>query len=152
MKKIFILVLVLCIQPNMSSAQIIGFDGNVGYKVDFEDETVTFEIDRIENNNDGGHSGTLVLKLYFSEEYYSGDDLSAYAGASYRLTDVLEGGEYFYDIDRTVDFTCPPDGFYYPIVALLEWKGDDYYIIDYSTFDRIEIGTEDDGSRGVVTD
>lgn len=152
MKTMIMFAVLLFYQMSSIYSQPIGFDGNVGYEIDFADETLTFQVDRIENNNDGGRSGTLVLKLYFSEEYYSGDDLSAYPAGSYRLTDVLAGGEYFYDIDRTVEFTCPPDGYYYPVIALLEWKGDDYYIIDYSTYEQVEIGTNADGTRGVVND
>ena len=118
----------------------IEFVGDISYSIDLYDEEVTFTVDRIENNRSGGTSGTLKLFLFFTESKYDGGYLYGYPVAEYRFSSTLDADEYFYDFERTVEFKYPPDGYYYVTMALSEWQGDDYEVVDYVNFnDKVEI-------------
>ncbi|PLW92020.1 MAG: hypothetical protein C0592_13010 [Marinilabiliales bacterium] len=118
----------------------IEFIGDVGYEIDLDDREAVLYADKVKNNRSGGTSGTLKLFLFFTESKYTGGYLYGYPVAEYRFTSELEAGEYFYDVERTVDFELPPDGYYYVTMALSEWGGDDYEVVDYVSFDnRVEI-------------
>jgi len=113
----------------------IEFIGDVGYEIDLDDSEATLYADKIKNNRSGGTSGTLKLFLFFTDSKYSGDRLYGYPVAEYRFSSKLEADEYFYDVERTVEFKFPPNGYYYVTMALSEWGGDEYEVVDYVNFD-----------------
>lgn len=81
---------------------------------------VRMRVDRIVNRRSGGRSGTLYLELWVTPGRPS-STINGYRVASSRLGE-LPGGNYYYNIDRTVSVVGrPPQGCYYWSVVLREY-------------------------------
>lgn len=121
-----------------SSGTSLDLDCFCGYE--YSDTSLTLFAARVENNRGSGSSGTLRLKLWATEEPYTGGTIRGYILGEYTFTSVLNARSYFEDIERSVAFRRPPDGFYYVTLTLTEYDGQDY-IMDYETFPtRLKIG------------
>ena len=106
--------------------------GNWGYKID--GNYITLYGDKIDNQNNGGRSGTLKIAVYATDYPYSGGYLSGYLLYEYAL-DPLEAGYYYSDVSKTGWCTSPPKGTYSLSIILLEYTYSDYKIVDYITMD-----------------
>ena len=106
------------------------FSGSWGYKID--DHYITLYGDKIQNQNNGGRTGTLKVAIYATDYPYSGGYLNGYLLYEYAL-DPLDAGYFYSDISKTGWCTYPPSGSYSLTVVLLEYQSYDYKIVDYIT-------------------
>ena len=111
------------------------FSGNWGYTID--GNYITLYGDKIENQNNGGRSGTLKIAIYATDYPYSGGYLSGYLLYEYAL-DPLEAGYYYSDVSKTGWCTYPPKGTYSLSIILLEYTYSDYEVVDYITMDSYQ--------------
>lgn len=136
--KTFIITAVLFIVAHFGAKAQLEMYGSIGYTIHEYDNTVTLRVETIENNSDGGRSGSLQLVLLFSKSNNFSSDIKGYTAAKYDFSSTLRGGYLFSDVEHTVDFTPPPSGSYYPSILLLEWNGSSYEYVDYFTFSEKE--------------
>ena len=130
MKKL-IFFLILTISVSSTNAQ--NFSGSWGYKID--GKYITLYGDKIENQNNGGRSGTLKVAIYATNYAYNGgNSLNGYLLYEYSL-DPLNAGYYYSDISKTGWCTYPPSGSYSLTIVLLEYISYQYEIVDYITMD-----------------
>lgn len=130
MKKL-IFFLILNISVGSINAQ--NFSGSWGYKID--GKYITLYGDKIENQNNGGRSGTLKVAIYATNYAYNGgNSLNGYLLYEYSL-DPLNAGYYYSDISKTGWCTYPPSGSYSLTIVLLEYISYQYEIVDYITMD-----------------
>tara|TARA_B100000427_G_C15484978_1_gene584838 strand:+ start:359 stop:763 length:405 start_codon:yes stop_codon:yes gene_type:complete len=106
------------------------FSGNWGFKIDGKE--ITLYGDEIQNQNNGGRTGTLKVAIYATNYPYSGGYLNGYNLYEYQL-DPLDAGYYYTDISKTGWCTYPPKGSYSLTILLLEYISYDYEIVDYVT-------------------
>lgn len=126
MKKL--LFFLLFIQFVSLNAQ--NFSGSWGYEID--GNQITLYGDKIENQNNGGRSGTLKIAIYATDYAYSGNSLNGYLLYEHQL-DPLDAGYYYQDISKTGWCTYPPEGSYSLTILLMEYISYDYKIVDYIT-------------------
>lgn len=100
---------------------------------EYSNTSLFLEAKQINNHNNSGTSGTLKLKLWATPTPYSGGKLNGYLLGEVNLGQ-LSGSISYFAVDRTTNFTPPPDGTYYITLALTEYNGSDY-LVDYMTFD-----------------
>jgi hypothetical protein len=113
----------------------IDFDGQVYWF--WNESTVRFEVDRVENNTPNYTTGTLQLQLWFTPTPYSGGTINGYVMGTHRLGE-LDVNEYYYDITATVRARpTPPDGFYYGVVTLEEFDRGEFLIVDWATDNKV---------------
>jgi hypothetical protein len=106
--------------------------GDVGYQ--YLGSTATLTVDRIDNYDFYGYSGTLRLELWASPTPYVGIAQFGYKLAQY-VVGQLTAGFYFYNVSSgSVPFVPPPDGTYYMTVLLTEFDGANYSTRDYLAF------------------
>jgi len=130
MKKL-IFFLILTISVSSTNAQ--NFSGSWGYKID--GKYISLYGDKIENQNNGGRSGTLKVAIYATNYAYNGgNSLNGYLLYEYSL-DPLNAGYYYSDISKTGWCTYPPSGSYSLTIVLLEYISYQYEIVDYITMD-----------------
>jgi len=127
-KLIFNIVLIFSI--GTLNAQ--NFSGSWGYSID--GKYITLYGDKIENQNNGGRSGTLKVAVYATNYAYTGGYLNGYLLYEYTL-DPLDAGYYYSDISKTGWCTYPPSGSYSLTILLLEYITYEYEIVDYVTMD-----------------
>tara|TARA_B110000008_G_scaffold225148_1_gene226189 strand:- start:284 stop:685 length:402 start_codon:yes stop_codon:yes gene_type:complete len=128
MKKLILLLLFI---PLVSiSAQ--NLSGSWGYRIN--GKQITIYGDKIENQNNGGRTGTLKIAIYGTSYPYSGGYLNGYLLYESKL-DPLDAGYYYYDVSKTGWCTYPPKGSYSLTILLLEYSSYDYEIVDYVTMD-----------------
>ena len=111
------------------------FSGNWGYEID--GNYITLYGDKIDNQNNGGRSGTLKVAIYATDYPYSGGYLSGYLLYEYAL-DPLEAGYYYSNVSKTGWCTFPPKGTYSLSIILLEYTYSDYEVVDYITMDSYQ--------------
>ena len=111
------------------------FSGNWGYTID--GNYITLYGDKIDNQNNGGRSGTLKIAIYATDYPYSGGYLSGYLLYEYAL-DPLEAGYYYSNVSKTGWCTYPPKGTYSLSIILLEYTYSDYEVVDYITMDSYQ--------------
>ena len=104
--------------------------GNWGYQIN--GKQITLYGDKIQNQNNGGVTGTLKISIYATDYAYSGGYLNGYNLYEYTL-EPLESGYYYSDISKTGWCTYPPKGSYSITILLLEYTYGDYEIVDYIT-------------------
>ena len=131
------LTLILLFVPILSTfAQ--NLSGTWGYK--FDGHYITLYGDKIQNQNNGGSTGTLKVAIYATDYAYNGGRLSGYVLYEYKL-DPLDAGYSFNNISKTGWCTFPPTnnysrGSYSLSIILLEYSNRDYEIVDYITIGR----------------
>ena len=132
----FLILLVSIIFSHSALASNVSIDGAVSY--DISGSQITVNVDRITNNESGGNSGSLKIKLWASTSTYSGTGgcCTGYVIADFSINngDVLDGGSFYFDIKRTLSYSPPPDDTYSVVMVLLEYNGSDYVIRDYRNF------------------
>jgi hypothetical protein len=104
--------------------------GNWGYKIN--GNQVTLYGDKIQNQNNGGRTGTLKLVLYATDYPYRGGSLRGY-NLFERKLEPLDSGYYYYDVSKSGWCTYPPSGSYSIAIVLMEYISYDYKIVDYVT-------------------
>lgn len=109
------------------------FSGSWGYKIDGNEITVYG--DKIQNQNNGGRTGTLKIAVFATNYPYSGGYINGY-NLFERTLEPLEGGFYYYDVSKSGWCTYPPSGRYSITILLMEYISYDYKIVDYITMDR----------------
>ena len=126
MKKLLLLLLFIPL-VNLSAQNL---SGNWGYKINGNEITVYGE--KIQNQNNGGRTGTLKIVVYATDYPYNGGSLSGY-NLFEKSFDPLNGGYYYYDVSKTGWCTYPPNGSYSITIVLMEYISYDYKIVDYVT-------------------
>jgi hypothetical protein len=117
-------------------AQDIGMTGTVGFNR--FGSFVTLSVERITNNRSFFlNSGDLELQLWATILPYTGGFLYGQKMASVSLGS-LWGGNYFFNVTRTIPFFEPIAGSYYVTLVLAEKKYFTYETIDWRTFPMIE--------------
>ena len=127
-KLIFFLILTI----SVSSINAQNFSGSWGYKID--GKYITLYGDKIENQNNGGRTGTLKVAIYATNYAYNGGSLNGYLLYEYFL-DPLNAGYYYSDVSKTGWCTYPPSGSYSLTIVLLEYISYQYEIVDYITME-----------------
>ena len=123
----YILFFFILLNTQLSSQNL---SGSWGYEID--GNQITVYGDKIQNQNNGGRSGTLKIAIYATDYPYSGGYLNGYNLFEYTL-DPLDGGYIYTNISKTGWCTYPPDGSYSLTILLLEYSYGDYEIVDYIT-------------------
>lgn len=101
------------------------------YSIDYNNKTIKITGGKISNKSDYT-SGTIKLAVFINR--ISSNDGKGYYLAEYKL-EPLEGGYYYYDTKRTLDFqVVPPNGEYFIKLYLLEYTEDGYVSRDYLKF------------------
>lgn len=114
----------------------IKLSGNWSYSMDFSEQTTHITGAKI-INNESSTSGTVKISLYLTDTKYAGGSINGYALANYKF-DQLEGGYYYHDVDKQLNFDAsPPSGNYYVTLLLLEYTNDGFIIRDYLSFDDL---------------
>ena len=108
----------------------LNLSGNWGYKIN--GNQVTLYGDKIQNQNNGGRTGTLKLVLYATDYPYRGGSLRGY-NLFERKLEPLDSGYYYYDVSKSGWCTYPPSGSYSITIVLMEYISYDYKIVDYVT-------------------
>tara|TARA_B100000900_G_scaffold123002_1_gene103755 strand:+ start:3933 stop:4334 length:402 start_codon:yes stop_codon:yes gene_type:complete len=127
--KLFSVILFISISSLSSNAQ--NFSGSWGYKID--GKYIKLYGDKIQNQNNGGRTGTLKVAIWATKYPYTGGTINGYKLYEYKL-DPLESGQYYYDVSKTGWCTYPPSGSYYLTILLLEYNYD-YEIVDHISMD-----------------
>lgn len=109
----------------------LDLSGTVAYNI--KGSNCNLKAEKVSNNRDGGTSGTLRLRLWATKSRYKGGSITGYVVATRRLGQ-LQGGYYYSDIKGKVPVKRPPGGSYYMTMALEEYSGGRYYIVDYINF------------------
>jgi hypothetical protein len=133
-----LLILILALAAaSKANAQQIDMSGAVGF--DRYESTVTLSASRIENlRSQGSTSGTLALQLWATTApYYGQSILDGYKLAEANLGPLL-GGYYLSNINKTVAFYEPPQGYYNTVLVVGEWDGSKYLIVDWCNFAGVE--------------
>ena len=107
------------------------FSGSWGYKID--GKYITLYGDKIQNQNNGGRTGTLKVAIWATSSRYNGGTINGYVLYEYTL-DPLDAAHYYYDVSKTGWCTRPPSGSYYLTILLLEYNYN-YEIVDYIPMD-----------------
>ncbi|MBU1172885.1 MAG: hypothetical protein KKD44_25275 [Proteobacteria bacterium] len=107
--------------------------------------TAKIWVERIVNNENNTTSANISLQLWVSSREYSGGALSGKMMGEYKFSDPLQSNYYYYDIEKTVDLSLPPNGSYHVSLILLELLGSHYEIRDYVNFkDLFVLGDNED--------
>ena len=128
MKKLILFISLIFLSIFSINSQ--NFSGSWGYNI--EGKYITLYGDEIENQNNGGRSGTLKVAIYATSYPYDGGYLNGYLLYEFTL-DPLDAGYYYSDISRRGWCTYPPSGSYSLTILLLEYISYDYQIVDYVT-------------------
>ena len=129
MKNLLLILLILFFSLTLSAQNL---SGSWGYEID--DNYITLYGDKIQNQNNGGVTGTLKVAIWATNSRYYGGRINGYKLYEYKL-EPLEAGSYYYDISKTGWCTYPPNGSYFLTILLLEYNYD-YEIVDYVSMDR----------------
>lgn len=97
--------------------------------------TVRIQCSKVSNNRRRGNSGSLRLELWATKKKYTGGTINGSRIAFHQL-DSLDAGQYYYDINRLLEYSQPTSGWYYITLCLCEYDGYDYPLFDYITFDN----------------
>ena len=122
----------------------VTLEGNLSLNIN--GDQITIRVAEVRNNETGGNSGSLRIKLWASPSAYpgSGSCCNGYQLAEFPINNgaVLEGGYSYIDIERTLSFVSPPAGTYRVVMVLLEYTAANGYVIrDYHNFsDSLQIG------------
>ena len=127
------IILIFTLIFSTSSIISQNFSGSWGYKID--GKYITLYGDKIENQNNGGRSGSLKVAIYATDYAYSGGYLNGYLLKEFSF-DPLDAGYYYSDISKKGWCTYPPSGSYSLTIILLEYISYDYEIVDYITMDN----------------
>jgi|ERR1035437_4120526 hypothetical protein len=134
MNKIFI-ILVIISASFVTKATELELKGNWRYSIDYSKSTVHITGDKIINNSES-KSGTIKIRLFLTRTKYTGVSITGYVLAEYQF-DPLPGQNYYYDIDKNLNFSnTPPAGTYYVTLTLLEYTNDGYVIMNYLNYDN----------------
>ena len=128
MKNLLILSLIFFFSLALSAQN---FSGSWGYKID--GNYITLYGDKIQNQNNGGSTGTLKVAIWATNSRYYGGTINGYKLYEYKL-EPLDAGLYYYDVSKTGWCTRPPSGSYYLTILLLEYNYN-YEIVDYIPMD-----------------
>tara|TARA_B110000211_G_scaffold198795_1_gene228888 strand:+ start:1120 stop:1530 length:411 start_codon:yes stop_codon:yes gene_type:complete len=129
MKHLLFTIVILIFVPfaNLSAQNL---SGNWGYRINGDEITVYG--DEIQNQNNGGRTGTLKIVAYATDYPYNGGSLSGY-NLFETSFEPLDGGYYYQDVSKTGWCTYPPKGSYSITIVLMEYISYDYKIVDYVT-------------------
>lgn len=105
--------------------------GNVSWSIN--GTKIDISSDEVLNNQLGGVSGTLRLRIWATTLPYSGGTINGYVLGT-RSLGTLSGGYQISNISGYVPYTPPPDGLYYTTMTLEEYTGSGYVIVDYVNF------------------
>ncbi|MDA9575844.1 hypothetical protein N9R87_01760 [Flavobacteriaceae bacterium] len=128
MKKLLFLLILPLINLNAQN-----FSGSWGYEIDGKEITVYG--DKIQNQNNGGRTGTLKIAVWATNYPYSGGYINGY-NLFERTLEPLNGGYYYQDVSKSGWCTYPPSGMYSITILLMEYISYDYKIVDYITMNR----------------
>lgn len=124
MKNVLLLLSILFFSININAQNL---SGSWGYKID--GNYITLYGDKIQNQNNGGKTGTLKVAIWATNSRYNGGRINGYKLYEYKL-DPLNAGRYYYDVSNTGWCTRPPSGSYYLTILLLEYNYA-YEIVDH---------------------
>jgi|TARA_X000000950_G_C13476199_1_gene481897 hypothetical protein len=128
MKKLLFLLILPLINLNAQN-----FSGSWGYEIDGKEITVYG--DKIQNQNNGGRTGTLKIAVWATNYPYSGGSINGY-NLFERTLEPLNGGYYYQDVSKSGWCTYPPSGSYSITILLMEYISYDFKIVDYITMSR----------------
>lgn len=111
-------------------AQAQNLSGSWGYEID--EHYVRVYGDKIQNQNNGGRTGTLQIALYATDYPYRGGNIRGYELYTYEL-DPLDAGYVYTGVSNTGWCTYPPDGSYSLTILLLEYSYGSFEIVDHVT-------------------
>ncbi len=140
----------LIIIPCLSVHAGIDMGGNIAYKI--SGDQLTLWVEQVSNNNWLTNSGTLRLKLWATDEPYSGGSINGYTLGTYELGPLRALNSYN-DVEASVSYSSPPAGSYFITMTLTEWNGSNDVIVDYislggETLGKTVIVKEEDGGGG----
>jgi len=138
-------LLLLAGAPFMMQAQSARFQGAASYTIDLTKVSANLSIDEIVNNNLGKTTGPLKVQLYLCNEAYDGGAIKGYACGEAAVSEGITGIDSISQVQKEVSFTQPPNGSYYPVILLFEKTKSGDFIIDYITFEAIQITKKSTG-------
>jgi len=147
MKKFrFLYLLLLAGAPFMLQAQSARFQGTASYTIDFTKVSAQLSIDEIVNIHLGKTTGPLKVQLYLCNDAYDGGSIKGYACGEAAVSEGITGIDSISKIHTEVGFTQPPNGSYYPVILLFEKTKSEEFIIDYITFEAVQISKKSTGT------
>jgi hypothetical protein len=126
-----VLVAVTYLCPIKTIAQEVDLVGNVGWDL-YRKKLITLYADLIENKRDTT-TGALRLQVWATDQLYSEGTLTGYPMGTLPLN-PLRVGYYYEDIFYAVRFNVPPPGIYYTTLALEEYRGGGFNVVDFVSF------------------
>ena len=102
-------------------------------------DQVTIYAQKLTNRSPAGtHSGSIRLQLWATRTQYTGGSLNGYKIAEIDLG-VLNGGNVFREINRTVYTNNPPPGSYFMSIVLAEYNRGKYWTADWKNYPKRQI-------------
>ena len=129
----------------------MGFDITGSVNLNITNGYANVSIGRVDyddnNPNVSTTSGSVKYTLWATTTPYQGGTISGYRMVEHRpVNDTIHENSYYYDI-RFGGQVNLPDGVYYLTLTVSEYRGGQFYVQDYSSFnDRLTIG--DGGGTG----
>ena len=109
----------------------IDLSGSLSWKI--SGSVVNISAGKVTNNQSGGTSGSLRLRLWATNPKYIGGGIHGYVLGIRRLGQ-LQGGYSYNSIAGNVQYTAPPTGYYYTTLTLEEYTASGWVIRDYADF------------------
>ncbi len=135
---ILILLVFLVSLSGISEAQTkLSITGRTRYTL--KGDQVTIYAQKLTNYSPvGTHSGSIRIQLWATFQQYTGGTINGYKIAEIDLG-VLNGGNTFREINRTVYTNNPPPGSYYMSIVLAEYNRGKYWTADWKNYPKRQI-------------
>lgn len=135
---ILILLTFLVSISSVSEAQTrLSITGRTRYTL--KGDQVTIYAEKLTNNSPvGTHSGSIKIQLWATFTQYTGGTLNGYKIAEIDLG-VLNGGNMFREINRTIYTKNPPPGSYFMSIVLAEYNQGKYWTSDWKNYPKKQI-------------
>lgn len=123
---------------NVAAAQTqLSISGRTRYTL--KGDQVTIYAERLSNKSPvGTHSGSIRIQLWATFTQYTGGTLNGYKIAEIDLG-VLNGGNDFREINRTLYVKNPPPGSYFMSIVLAEYNNGKYWTADWKNYPKRQI-------------
>jgi hypothetical protein len=119
---------------SLTASSDVRLEGDWTCNISTANSTVHITGEKIANESDHGRSGSLILKLYLTDEKYYGGNISGISPFAENF-DPLEAGDYYYDIDKTQELSREVSaGTYFITLVLLNKIEGEFKITDYLNF------------------
>jgi len=111
----------------------VQFEGPYRWQTYPSEGSLEIKSGKIQHNRNG-KTGSLRLSVWATRQPYKGGNIKGWV-LGYARKEALQKGMIYPSSHHFVDYEAPPAGHYYVTIALQEYDGREYRIMDYHTFD-----------------